>query len=70
MQIVVLRHKDILLTFDFQRIGPKAVLSSSRNVRLSVCVFVPFPCDFFASKNWCGASLVQELVWNVTRVEP
>ena len=25
--------------------GP--IRSSSRDVRLSVCVFVPFPCDFF-----------------------
>ena len=26
---------------------------------------VPFPCDFFAWKNWCGSSLVKELVWSV-----
>ena len=39
-------------------------------VVMSVCR--PFSCNFFAWKNWCGASLVQELVWSVRRprVEP
>ena len=31
----------------FKESALRPILSSSRDVRLSVCLFVPFPCDFF-----------------------
>ena len=49
----------IYLNNDFHR-------SSSRDVRLSVCLFVPFPCDFFnvlKSKGFrCGILLFINII--------
>ena len=47
--------------------GP--IRSSSRHVRPQLCLSLcPFSCYFFAWKNWCGSSLVKELVWSVGHV--
>ena len=57
---------------DFHRIGPlgRFGLVVAMSVCVSVCLFVPFPCDFFASVDWRGASHVRGLVQSVPRVEP
>ena len=59
---------------DFHRIGPlgRFGLVVAMSVRVFLFLSVPSPCDFFASVDWCGGSLVHGLVWIVRRpcVEP
>ena len=55
---------------DFHQLGPLGRVGLV--VAKSVCLFVPFPCDFFAWLEWCGACLVRGLMRIVPRhrVEP
>ena len=58
----------------FHQLGPlgRVVLVVAKSVCLSVCLFVPFPCDFFlrgwtcaepaSSVDWCKSCLA--LAWN------
>ena len=70
---------DTLLSYvDFHRIGPlgRFGLVVAMPVRVSVCLSVPFPCNFLrpwtgadcpSSVDWCGASLA--LAWSPKKGE-
>ena len=53
-------------TVDFQRIG-RFFLVVAMSVYIYIYISVPFSCNFFASKNWCGASLVHGLMQCIRR---
>ena len=40
------------------------------SVDINIYLYVPSPCNFFfASVDWCGASLVRGLVWSTLHKE-